>query len=230
MRHGCAVGLLAFANACSSAASAHPAPTVPSSPPLDDGRPSTHAGSGLEHAQALEELKIAPLGWGIDRQHSLRVLLPDAPHWLRVAFWGKKSLVAFRYGKDHHAVVGGFILHVPDAATQGACGDAFEKWAKPWLELFEVDVVHDPPQAADWTGKIVDIDSLVATMATLGMHDSYAGAYAAYPAWPGACLVLGVAVPARGELERARAVRDRFAREVLPKLQITTTVEPKESY
>jgi len=184
----------------------------------------------MEHAQALEELTIAPLGWATDRQHSVRVLLPDAPHWLRVSFMGKKSLVAFRYGKDHHAVVGGFILHIPDAAAQGACGEAFEAWAKPWLELFEVEIAHDPPRAADWAGKIVDIDPLVATMATLGMHDKYAGAYAAYPAWPGACLVLGVAVPARGELDRARAVRDRFASEVLPKLQITATQEPKESY
>jgi hypothetical protein len=184
----------------------------------------------MEHAQALEELRIAPLGWAVDRQQSVRVLLPDQPHWLRVTFWGKKSLVAFRYGKAHHAVLGGFVLHVADAATQGACGEAFEKWAKPWLELFEVDVVHDAPTAANWGGKIVDIDSLVATMATLGMHDQYVGAYAAYPAWPGACLVLGVAIPARGELDRARAVRDRFATEVLPKLVVMTKIEPKESY
>jgi hypothetical protein len=105
-----------------------------------------------------------------------------------------------------------------------------EKWAKPWLDIFDVDIAHDPPQAAEWSGKILDIDRLVATMATVANHDQYAGAYAAYPAWPGACFVFGMAIPARGELDRARAVRDRFATEVLPKLQITTTVEPKESY
>jgi hypothetical protein len=223
-------GVLALAAGCSAPPPAHAPPAVPSSPPADDGRPSNGVRGGAEHAQALEELKVAAFGWAIDRQQSVRFLLPDASHWLSVRFWGKKSLVAFRYGRDHHAVAGGFILHVPDEKVQGACGQAFEKWAKPWLELFEVDVAHDPPRAADWAGQIVDIDPLVATIATLGMHDQYAGAYAAYPAWPGACLVFGVAVPARGELERARAVRDRFASEVLPKLQVISKIEPKESY
>jgi hypothetical protein len=184
----------------------------------------------MQHAQALEELKLADLGWATDRQQSLRVLLPDAPHWLRVKFWGAKSLVAFRYGKEHHGVVGGFVIHVADETVQDACSKAFEQWAKPWVDLFEMEVAHDPPQAAEWQGKIVDVDPLVATTATLGMHDQYAAAYALYPAWRGACLVLGVAVPARGELERARAVRDRFASEVLPKLQVIATTEPKESY
>jgi hypothetical protein len=197
---------------------------------MDDGRASNAAGGGTQHAQALEELKLAGLGWATDQQRSLRVPLPDASHWLRVKFWGKKSLVAFRYGKDHHAVVGGFIVHVPDETVQGACSETLEKWAKPWIEVFEVDVAHEPPSAIEWRGKIVDIDSLVASTATLGMREQYAGVYAVYPAWPGACLVFGMAVPARGELARARAVRDRFAAEVLPKLQLLTATEPKESY
>jgi len=40
----------------------------------------------------------------------VRVGLPDADHWMRVKFWGVKSLVGFRYGKDHHAIVAGFIV------------------------------------------------------------------------------------------------------------------------
>ena len=135
-------------------------------------------------------------------------------------FWGVKSLVGFRYGKDHHGIVGGFVVHVPDETAPGACGKAFEAWAQPYVDAFEVEIEHDPPQAVPWNGKIVDIDSLVATTATLGVHDQYAAAYATYPAWPGACLVLGIAVPARDELERAKAVRDRFAAEVLPKLKV----------
>ena len=68
------------------------------------------------------------------------------------------------------------------------------------------------------TGKIVDIDSLVATTATLGDHDQYVAAYANLSRLAGRCLILGIAIPARDELERAKAVRDRFAAEVLPKL------------
>jgi len=43
-------------------------------------------------------------------------------------------------------------------------------------------------------------------------------------------LILGIAIPARGELERAKAVRDRFAAEVLPMVRVTAATEPKEMY
>jgi hypothetical protein len=156
--------------------------------------------------------------------------LPDADHWMRVKFWGVKSLVGFRYGKDHHAIVGAFIVHVDDEKAPGACMKTFGDWAQPWVDSFEVDIDHDPLRSVDWSGKTAEIDSVVATTATLGVHDQYAVAYATYPAWKGACLVLGVAVPARDELERAKAVRDRFATDVLPKVGITAAEEPKERY
>jgi hypothetical protein len=216
--------------ACHGATPGHALAVTPAPPPPDDGKPAKGGEGGNEHAAALEELAVSALGWAADRQRSLRVLLPDARNWLRVKFWGAESLVAFRYGKDHHAIVGGFVVHVNDETAPGACGKSFERWAEPWVDAFDVSVAHDPPQATTWNGQIVDIDSLVATTATLGMHDDYAAAYATYPAWKGACLVLGVAVPARGELPRAKAVRDRFVSDVLPKLQVTARVEPRERY
>ncbi len=197
---------------------------------MDDGQPAKGGEGGTQHAAALEELKVGPLAWVTDKQRSLRLRLPDARDWLRVKFWGAKSLVAFRYGKDHHAVVGGFVVHVNDETAPGACSKAFEQWAQPWVDAFEVAIVHDPPQATPWNGAIVDIDSLVATTATLGMHEDYAAAYATYPAWRGACLVLGIAVPARDELTRAKAVRDRFVSDVLPKVEVTAREEPTERY
>jgi hypothetical protein len=226
-----------LAGGCASAAHATPAaageatpPVAPAAPPKDDGKPAKGGGGGPEHAAALEQLKAAPLGWKNDRQSSLRVLLPDAGNWLRVKFWGVKSLVGFRYGKAHHAIVGGFVVHVPDETVPGACGKAFEDWAQPYADAFEVEIAHDPPKAFPWNGKIVDVDSMVATTATLGDHDQYAAVYATYPIWPKACLILGMAIPAREELDRAKAVRDRFANEVLPKIQVTSTTEPKEAY
>jgi hypothetical protein len=160
----------------------------------------------------------------------VRIELPDAAHWTRVKFWGVKSLVGFRYGKDHHAIVGAFVIHVPDETAPGACGKAFEEWAQPYVDAFDVAIEHDPPQAIAWNGKIVDIDALVAKTATLGDHDSYAATYATYPAWKNACLVLGVAIPARDELERAKAVRDRFTKEILPRVRVLSSEEPKEMY
>jgi hypothetical protein len=215
---------------CSAAAPAHPLPIAPAPPPKDDGTAAQGGGGGAEHAAALEQLKVGALGWRLDRQNSVRVQLPDADHWMRVKFWGVKSLVGFRYGKDHHAIVAGFIVHVDDEGAPGACSTTFERWAQPWVDSFEVSLEHDPPKAVPWNGKITDIDSLVATTATLGDRDQYAVAYAIYPAWRGACLVLGIAVPARSELDRAKAVRDRFASDVLPNVQVMTPEEPKERY
>ena len=222
-----------------SAAFSPPAPIAPAPPPKDDGASAAGGKAGVEHAAALEELKTARLGWAFDRQGSVRVLLPDPGHWLRVKFWGMKSLVGFRYGRDHHAVLGAVVLPAPadgsapgkaDETAPGACGKAFESWAQPYVDAFEVAVEHEPPRAAVWQGKIAEIDTLVAKTATLGMHDEYAVAYGAYPAWPGQCLVLGIAVPARDEIERAKAVRDRFAAEVLPKILVTSKTAPKEEY
>jgi hypothetical protein len=215
---------------CSAAAPVHPQPIAPAPPPRDDGKPAEGGEGGAAHAAALEQLKVSPLGARVDRQESLRVSLPDAGSWMRVKFWGMKSLVGFRYGKDHHAIVGGFVVHVDDENAPGACSKAFEQWAQPYIDAFEVVIDHEPPRAVPWNGKIVDIDALVATTATLGVRDQYAVAYATYPAWKGACLVLGIAIPARDEIDRAKAVRDRFATEALPNVQVTAKEEPKELY
>lgn len=223
----CLVALVA----CTAAAPTRPLqPVAPAPPPKDDGQAAQGGEGGREHAAALEQLLVGHLGWRMDRQASLRLELPDASHWTRVKFWGLKSLVGFRYGKDHHAIVGAFVVHVDDETAPGACGRQFETWAQPYVDSFEVAIDHDPPRALSWHGKIVDIDSLVARTATLGVRDEYAAAYATYPVWKRACLVLGIAVPARDELERAKAVRDRFAQQVLPEVRVTATEEPKEMY
>jgi hypothetical protein len=225
-----ATGCASTAHAATTGSNQKVPPVAPAAPPKDDGSPAKGGGGGPEHAAALEQLKTAHFDWGTDRQNSIRVLLPDAPHWLRVKFWSVKSLVGFRYGKAHHAIVGGFVVHVPDETAPGACVKAFEDWAQPYADAFEVEIVHDNPRAIPWNGKIVDVDSLVATTATLGDHDQYAAVYATYPVWPKACLILGIAIPARDELERAKAVRDRFAAEVFPKVQVMSPTEPKEMY
>ena len=215
--------------ACSSASLSN-VPVAAAPPPKDDGQSAEGVGGGLSHSAALEELKVARSGYVIDRQRSVVFPLPDAGHWTRVKFWGVESLVGFRYGKDHHAVVAATITHVPLDAPQGACTKSFEDWAMPWVQTFEVELQRDPPRAIPWNARIVDIDILYARAATLAAREGYAVAYGAYPAWPGACLIVGIAVPAREDEERAREVRDRFAREVLPRVQVIAKEEPKERY
>jgi hypothetical protein len=240
------LGILALGGlaACSTAHAATPSKAVaPAPPPKDDGKPAQAHGQegGDAHSAALEQLIVSPVGVAVDKQNSLRVPLPDAPHWTRVRFLTVKSLVGFRYGKEHHAIVAAFTTTVDDNDATGACNKSFEKWAAPWIDAFEVEVQHDPPTAFSWSPMpaapnqpkkiaIVDIDPVQAKTATVLQRESYAAAWAAYPAWDKTCLVFGVAIPARDDANRAMAVRDRFVKEIFPKLAVTTTTEPKERY
>lgn len=234
------VSALWFATGCG--AKAPPASKVvsPSAPTKDDGATAKGAGVAAsdEHAATLEQLKVAPPILRVDKQKSLRIPLPDGKNWTRVKFFGVESLVGFRYGKDHHAVLGAFVTHVDDNQANNACPKSFEKWAAPWVDAFDVTVRHEAPLAVTWrplpssneVPQIVDIDSVFAETATLVDHDSYAGAYATYPVWSNACLIVGMAVPARGESSRAKEVRDRFVKEVFPKVEVLVAQEPKERY
>lgn len=226
----CTVALALVTSACSSGSNVSHLQVPAAPPPKDDGKAAQGGGGGDAHSAALEQLKIAPLLPVNDKQASVRFPLPDAANWTRVKFWGVQSLVGYRYGKDHHAIVAAFVTHVADNGVAGACSTSFETWAQPWVEAFDVEITHEPPKAVVWNGSIADIDALFAKTATLASRDSYAAVYGTYPVWKNACLVVGVAVPSRDDEGRAREVRDRFAAEVLPKVQVTSKIEPTERF
>jgi len=223
--------------ACGAHAPAAPPVIVSASaPPKDDGRTSKLGEGGLAHSAALEELKVAPLVGMMDRQRSLRLLVPDGRHWTRVKFFGVPTLLGLRYGKDHHAVIGVTVQHYDPASPPSACSVAFEAWGAPMLDMFDVEVARDAPTTFAWGGVgaragpaqgQAEMHTSFATTASLAVHDGFAVAYATYPAWKGACLVVGIAVPARDDEARARAVRDRFAAEVIPKILVLAKEEPK---
>lgn len=237
-----------FLGGCSTANAAPPPirPVAAASPPKDDGKSAQGGTGGQGHSAALEQLRTSSVGVKPDKQGSILVPLPDSEHWTRVRFLTVKSLVGFRYGKDHHAIFAGFITHVDDNNVQGACNKSFEQWAAPWIETFEVELKHEPPTAFSWNApagpatvksapptkfSIVDVDPVHAKTATILARESYEAAWAAYPAWGDkACLVVGVAIPVRDDAQRAKDVRDRFVREVFPNLKVTGADEPKERY
>jgi hypothetical protein len=215
---------------CSSSATQPRAAVTAAPPARDDGSASKGGQGGDAHAAALEQLKTAPFVARLDRQDAVKVLLPDGERWMRVKFWAMQSLVGYRYGKDHHAIVAGFVTHVPDNTVTGACSRSIEEVAKPWLDAFDVAIKHDAPQAVMWNRQVVEVDLLTAKTATLVARDDFAVAFASYPAWKNACLTIGIAIPGRGEIERAREVRDRFAKEVFSKVEILSATEPAERY
>lgn len=238
---------LAGAAGCSTASGAPPSrPVAAAPPPKDDGKSAQGGNGGQTHSAALEQLKIAPVVAKTDKQSSVAIPLPDGDHWTRVRFLTLKSLVGYRYGKDHHAIFAGFVTHVDDNAVQGACSKSFEQYATPFVDAFEVELKHETPTAFTWSAppppapkgerpvrkiSIIDVDALHAKTATILARESYEAAWAAYPVWGDkACLVLGIAVPARDDPQRAKEVRDRFLRDVFPKVVVNGHEEPKERY
>jgi hypothetical protein len=224
--------------ACSPKAQPPPLSVAAAAPPKDDGSASEGGDGGKEHAAALEQLKTAKLVYRDDKAGSIRIALPDGANWTRVRFWGVQSLVGFRYGKGHHAIAGAFVTHVKDNQVQHACEKSFEEWAAPWISLFEVELSHEPAQAFAWrnprdpkaSAAIIPVDALLAKTATVTQRESYVAAWLAYPVWDNACLIFGVAVPARGDDARAKSARDRFVQEAFPSLEVLATTEPKERF
>ena len=93
--------------------------------------------------------------------------------------------------------------------------------------MFDVAVARDAATTFEWRHEQGELHTSYARTESLAMKDGFAVAYAAYPAWKGACLIVGIAVPARDDETRARAVRDRFATEVLPHVLVLAKEEPK---
>ncbi len=147
--------------------------------------------------------------------------LPDADRWTHVKFWGVTTVAGWRYGDDHHAVAAAFSFASTKApATLDSCGARFIRWGKSNASAFELSVGEPRIDEVAWlggpTGARVRIYVLDAERRSVfGLH-RYPSAFAVYPAWTDACLVVGVSVPADDWPEIAGEVRDRLVRDALP--------------
>ncbi len=169
-----------------------------------------------------------PWGRRDDKDAQLWAPLPDAGGWKRVRLWGVEHFTAFEYGSGHHALA---VAFVQDAApgetlTSRECMKRFEAWAWPQARSFDVKLTDQAEQRATWQGKPLLIRTATGT-APFGLGSiTCAGAWAAYPAYSDGCLVYAIAVPWRDQRELAIAVRDRFVREGLTRLQPRTPTRP----
>lgn len=232
------MALLTLANAgCTAAPKPIEHAVAPRSPSTLTHKSDEPPRPADEHAAALEQLTLAELGTRFDKQKSIGVALPDSKSWRRVRFLGMKSLVGFRYGVDHHAVIGAFVLNVPNR-TIDSCHKAFKEWAEPALSAFEVRYELEAPVGFTWRNTLrptepVEVMSAVtlrASVSSVLINESYHAAYAIYPAWPDKCLVVGIGVPDQGEGARAKKARDRFAQEAFSQLEIASESAPTKEY
>ncbi len=177
---------------------------------------------------ALERLAKEPWGSRRDRFNSLLVPLIDARHWQRVRLWGYPSRVAFRFGDDHYGVLAVWYLPSAEPSDPEGCLARFIAEARPAAEAYGTRVLAShmvravqrtgvspgapPPSLRAARPTVIQvIDAEVAGFFT--EDQEYAGALAAYPSWPGTCLIQGFVVPATKHKALAERVRDRWVAE-----------------
>ena len=186
------------------------------------------------HLSALERLVNEPWGWRNDKQDALHVPVPDWKNWRRIRYYGVPSFVGFRYGDDHHAVIGVWVRDADENVTSEQCLDSFEKWGAPTAHTFSVKLGPVTTARKSWNfggtdgaGELeIVIKSLDAEVNTLFATKEYAAAYAGYTMWPKTCTVFGIAVPFKERPELARQLRDRYVADGFHRLRRNTANTP----
>jgi hypothetical protein len=197
--------------------------TIPHAPQVAAAIPSPS-----EHAIALDKLVY---GEASTREwDAIQLTLPDAYGWDNVNFILVPSVISIQYGNedDFHAILGAFVMHVPHSDKPGACARVFEDWAQEWLDAFDTNYTKGRSWSAPWGATTMEGGDVLGKVATIVARGTYQCAYAVYPAWKDDCLVLGLAVPNRGEEAKAKALRDRFARELFPSVKVTAPTPPNQ--
>ena len=170
------------------------------------------------------------VGWArlLDKDGQVEIAMPDVHNWKRVRFRGVEHLVGWRYGTAHHAVVGVFVVDMPEGLPFDSqrCLRRFETWARPQARYYDVKLDPQPSRTITWQGRELSVHQVEAEVDTIISRKHYSAAWTAYPVYPDACLVVGVATQWRGHPKQARAVRDKFVEFGFAETKIRTKVKP----
>ncbi|MEN9580347.1 MAG: hypothetical protein RJA70_3356 [Pseudomonadota bacterium] len=216
--------LVVSASACAGVTQPPGVPPSPSS--VTRAQPGGDAHD--PHQAALRRQLEQPWHFRLDRDQQLRVPLADSDHWKRVRYWVIDHFTGFRYGEDFHAVNIVIVQDAPHGAPDdpAACIRQIEKWARPQLMGFGVQMGPVSATEGVWRGRSVPVRMADAFVDFGFGRTRLSTAWAAYPAYPGACLVFGIAIPWREQPELARQVRARWIREAVPLLEPLTKKRP----
>jgi hypothetical protein len=210
---------------CSSAVRQPPgAPPSPKSVTLEN--PGGDADD--PQAAALKRQLEMPWRWAMDKDGQVNVPMVDADNYKRVRYWAIDHFTGFRYGDDYHVMNVVLVQDIPEGAVMDSrqCMSQAEKWGRPQLKNFEVKLGNPEVHESQWRGQPIVVKSLDGYLDFGFERRKFSAAWAAYPAYPDACLVFGVAVPWGKHPELAAQVRDRWVKEAVPRIQARTKTKP----
>lgn len=220
------VGLLA---GCGSAAAG---PSDVASP--DAEADSASAGPTIldpnnPHTVVLQRQLQEPWSARTDKDGQLAVPLADADNWKRVRYWAVDHLVGFKYGDDLNAlnIVMVFDLPAGGESNPKDCMRVAETWGRQRLRDFQVQMGTVREEVVRWRKQNILVHRSFAEVAVGFDTKQFSAAWAAYPAYPHACLLFAQAVPWDGERSLAEAVLDRWIAEGVARLTPLTDDPPK---
>ncbi|HMJ12398.1 MAG TPA: hypothetical protein VK524_13330 [Polyangiaceae bacterium] len=209
---------------CGSSPVRQPAGAPPTPASISVAEPGGDASD--THEAALLRQLMEPWGARNDKDDQVHVPTPDWENWKRVRFWGIEHFAGFRYGAEHHVVS---ILLVQDAEPGDDSRDClrrFELDARKRLSAYDVKLGRASERETLWRNIPISVRSVDGSLALGFSRREFSAAWAAYPAYPNACLVYAMAVPWDTRAELARRVRDRWAAEGFQRLHTLTSTRP----
>jgi hypothetical protein len=227
----CLVRLAAILSLTACASQATAPVTKPQRPPTPTSITQKEPGGDAEdpHRAALERLLREPWGARNDKLDQIHAPMPDWENWRRVRYWGFEHLAGFRYGKTYHAVGVARVQELPPGtpARSETCLRAVEAWVRPQLQGFDVKLEPIGVKLVRWRDQPLEIHTVDGWVSWGIDNADFSAAWTAYPAYPGACMVYGIAVPWRDQKALAQAVRDRFVTEGFLLFDARTETIPK---
>jgi hypothetical protein len=180
------------------------------------------------HEAVLMRLLNAPWGARNDRDDQVLAPLLDWEKWRRVRFWGFEHFTGFRYGKDHHVMTVAFVQELPagTAVRSETCMRKFEAWGRPQIKGFDVKFDEFKVKWTKWRNQPLMISYVDGKLNWGLSRVEFSAAWAAYPAYPNACLIYAVGVPWREHERLAQKLRDRWVDEGFALFEAKTSERP----
>lgn len=181
------------------------------------------------HTVVLRRQLQEPWSVRTDKDGQLAVPLADADNWKRVRYWAVDHLVGFKYGDDLNAlnIVMVFDLPAGTESNPKDCMRVAETWGRQRLRDFQVQMGTVREEVVRWRKQNILVHRSFAEVAVGFDTKQFSAAWAAYPAYPHACLLFAQAVPWDGERSLAEAVLDRWIAEGVARLTPLTEEPPK---
>ncbi len=158
----------------------------------------------------------------MDAWKTLRVQLPDRPHWKGTRFKRYPTRAAYQYGKAYVGVA--IVIYTKasavagDADARSACLRPLLKRAHEAAQGYSVEMGPMRREVRRRGGLEMLVVRTSGKFNTLFKRDAYVGALVAHQSWPGTCLVQGFAVRVGSDVMLARQVVTRWVEDAAPEI------------